>query len=198
MAGSLDDSTRLLSSARRAPARPLPAGQRPTSKCSVQSGARRDAELEDLIAAAELMEGGPNVNQELGQILNKTPNQVSKLKERLLAKEGVKELYAARQAANQPPNLIFSTSSSETPAELADEELDMLYEATAPRHGPVGHRSPACRGGGCRIPQPKPHAARSRPGRARRHAGNKKSGQLASRRNSARSSMRSTLPLREP
>ena len=54
---------------------------------------------EDLIAATELIEGGPNVNQELGQVLNKTPKQVSKLKERLLMKEGVKELYAARQAA---------------------------------------------------------------------------------------------------
>jgi len=58
-----------------------------------------DAELEDLITAAELVEGGPNVNQELGQILNKTPRQVSKLKERLLAINGVKELYAARQQA---------------------------------------------------------------------------------------------------
>lgn len=58
-----------------------------------------DAELEDLITAAELVEGGPNVNQELGQILNKTPHQVSKLKERLLAIDGIKELYAARQAA---------------------------------------------------------------------------------------------------
>jgi len=43
--------------------------------------------------------GGHNVNQELGEILDKTPHQVSKLKERLLKKEGVKELYAARQAA---------------------------------------------------------------------------------------------------
>ena len=58
-----------------------------------------DAELEDLIAAAELVEGGPNVNQELGLVLNKTPRQVSKLKERLLTIDGVKELYAARQAA---------------------------------------------------------------------------------------------------
>ena len=58
-----------------------------------------DAPLRDLIAAAEMTSGGPNVNQELGDILDKTPHQVSKLKERLLKKEGVKELYAARQAA---------------------------------------------------------------------------------------------------
>ena len=59
-----------------------------------------DTELQDLITAAELVEGGPNVNEELGQILNKTPRQVSKLKERLLTIDGVKELYAARHAAN--------------------------------------------------------------------------------------------------
>ena len=59
----------------------------------------RDAELEDLVTAAELVEGGPNVNQELGEILEKTPRQVSKLKERLLAIDGVKETYAARQQA---------------------------------------------------------------------------------------------------
>jgi len=58
-----------------------------------------DAPLRDLIAAAEMTSGGPNVNQELGDILGKTPHQVSKLKERLLKKEGVRELYAARQAA---------------------------------------------------------------------------------------------------
>jgi hypothetical protein len=58
-----------------------------------------DAPLRDLIAAAEMTTGGPNVNQELGDILGKTPHQVSKLKERLLKKEGVRELYASRRAA---------------------------------------------------------------------------------------------------
>lgn len=58
-----------------------------------------DAPLRDLIAAAEMTSGGPNVNQELGDILGKTPHQVSKLKDRLLRKEGVRELYASRQAA---------------------------------------------------------------------------------------------------
>ena len=58
-----------------------------------------DAALRDLIAAAEMTTGAHNVNHELGELLNKTPHQVSKLKERLLQKEGVKELYAARQAA---------------------------------------------------------------------------------------------------
>jgi hypothetical protein len=58
-----------------------------------------DGPLKDLIAAAEMTSGSHNVNQELGEILNKTPHQVSKLKDRLLKKEGVRELYAARQAA---------------------------------------------------------------------------------------------------
>ena len=58
-----------------------------------------DGPLRDLIAAAEMTSGGPNVNQELGDILGKTPHQVSKLKDRLLKKEGVRELYASRQAA---------------------------------------------------------------------------------------------------
>jgi len=99
IAGSLDDVTR-----------PRPQQKAPVSAAPIRAAAtdikavlydlvRGDAELEDLIAATELIEGGPNVNQELGQVLNKTPKQVSKLKERLLAKEGVRELYAARQAA---------------------------------------------------------------------------------------------------
>lgn len=58
-----------------------------------------DAALRDLIAAAEMTSGDHNVNQELGGIMGKTPHQVSKLKDRLLKKEGVRELYAARKAA---------------------------------------------------------------------------------------------------
>jgi len=58
-----------------------------------------DAALRDLIAAAEMTSGDHNVNQELGDIMGKTPHQVSKLKDRLLRKEGVRELYAARKAA---------------------------------------------------------------------------------------------------
>jgi DNA-directed RNA polymerase specialized sigma24 family protein len=58
-----------------------------------------DSPLRDLIAAAEMTSGSHNVNQELGEMLDKTPHEVSKLKERLLKKEGVKELYAARQTA---------------------------------------------------------------------------------------------------
>jgi len=85
--------------AQKSPGTTPPERAKTNIKDALHSLVRGDAELEDLITAAELVEGGPNVNQELGQILNKTPRQVSKLKERLLAIDGVKELYAARQAA---------------------------------------------------------------------------------------------------
>lgn len=98
VAGSLDDPDY------SAPAQ-LPVGTgaperaKPDIEAALYDLVEGDSELRDLIAAAGLVEGGPNVNQELGQILSKTPRQVSKLKERLLATDGVKELYAARQAA---------------------------------------------------------------------------------------------------
>jgi hypothetical protein len=58
-----------------------------------------DTALRDLIAAAEMTSGDHNVNQDLGDILGKMPHQVSKLKDCLLKKEGVRELYAARKAS---------------------------------------------------------------------------------------------------
>jgi len=54
-------------------------------------------ELEDLIAAAQMRPGGSNVNQEIGELMSKTPAQVSKLKIKLLALPGVKELLYAKQ-----------------------------------------------------------------------------------------------------
>lgn len=87
-----------------APSSASPAGRAPerarsdfTAKLYALVG--DDQPLRDLIAAAEITSGSHNVNQELGEILDKTPHQVSKLKDRLLKKEGVRELYAARQAA---------------------------------------------------------------------------------------------------
>lgn len=50
-------------------------------------------DLKDLVAAAELTTGSHNVNQELANILNKTPDEVVNLKRRLLQyKPAVKEL----------------------------------------------------------------------------------------------------------
>jgi hypothetical protein len=96
--GSLDDPD-FSPPAQKSRGATAPERAKTNIKDALYSLIKGDAELEDLITAAELVEGGPNVNQELGQILNKTPRQVSKVKERLLAIDGVKELYAARQAA---------------------------------------------------------------------------------------------------
>lgn len=71
----------------------------PSIKDALYALVKGDSALEDLIAATELIDGGPNVNQELEEALGKNPRQISKLKERLLAIDGVRELYAPRQAA---------------------------------------------------------------------------------------------------
>jgi DNA-directed RNA polymerase specialized sigma24 family protein len=95
---SLDDANRLMPIQKQVMG-VAPERAKTDTKAALYGQVRGDKELEDLIAAAELIAGGPNVNQELGEVLNKTPRQISKLKERLLAIEGVKEIYAARQAA---------------------------------------------------------------------------------------------------
>jgi RNA polymerase sigma factor (sigma-70 family) len=48
--------------------------------------------LEDFVAAAQIRPGAANVNQEIGELMGKTPPQVAKLKIKLLAVPGVKEL----------------------------------------------------------------------------------------------------------
>jgi hypothetical protein len=98
VAGSLDDPDFSSPTSKRVRTT-APERAKTNIKDAPYSLVRGDAELEDLLTAAELVDGGPNVNQELGQILNKTPRQVSKLKERLLAIDGGKEIYAARQQA---------------------------------------------------------------------------------------------------
>lgn len=100
VAGSLDDNSHTVVPAQeRDTAAAAPERARIDLKSELFALVGDDSELKDLIAAAELTTGSHNVNQELGEILNKTPRQVSKLKERLLKKKGVKELYATRQAA---------------------------------------------------------------------------------------------------
>ena len=49
-------------------------------------------DLENVVVAAQVRPGGPNVNQEIGKLMDKTPPQVAKLKMKLLAVPGVKEL----------------------------------------------------------------------------------------------------------
>jgi len=56
-----------------------------------------DRELRDLIAATGLTSGRYNVNQELGEILGKTPREIVNLKRRLLNVPGVRELFYGQQ-----------------------------------------------------------------------------------------------------
>jgi RNA polymerase sigma factor (sigma-70 family) len=51
-----------------------------------------NGDLDNLVTAAQIRPGGPNVNQEIGELMDKSPSQVSKLKIKLLAVPGVKEL----------------------------------------------------------------------------------------------------------
>lgn len=55
-----------------------------------------EPELRDLIAAGELS-GGPKLNEELGEIITKTPREVVNLKRRLLNRPGVRELLNGRR-----------------------------------------------------------------------------------------------------
>lgn len=99
VAGSLDDDSRTRPATSKQQHSEAPERARSDLKEELYALVGDDPKLRDLIAAAEMTSGEHNVNQELGEILDKTPRQVSKLKERLLATKGVKELYAARQAA---------------------------------------------------------------------------------------------------
>jgi DNA-directed RNA polymerase specialized sigma24 family protein len=98
--GSLDDTSQAaVSLSKSGPRVEAPEHAKDDFTAKLYALVGDDTPLRDLIAAAEMTSGSHNVNQELGELLDKTPHQVSKLKERLLKKEGVKELYAARQAA---------------------------------------------------------------------------------------------------
>jgi len=61
-----------------------------------------DQELTDLVAATELTSGLHNVNQELADVLGRTPREVVNLKRRLHNKPGVKELlYGTKRKAEK-------------------------------------------------------------------------------------------------
>ncbi len=111
-----------------------------------------DAALRDLIAVVEMTSGGPNVNQELGDILGKTHHQVSKLKDRLLKKEGVAAAhirFIAEAAAVKhrlqgklPPDHVQAALESareiKTLDNLAPSKLRQIVDAIkTPFAGPV-------------------------------------------------------------
>lgn len=61
-----------------------------------------DPDLRDLITATELTDGGHNVNQQLAELLGKSPHDVVNLKRRLLNVKGIKELYEQRREKLRP------------------------------------------------------------------------------------------------
>lgn len=61
-----------------------------------------DRDLRDLITATELTDGGHNVNQQLAEILGKSPQDIVNLKRRLLNVKGIKELYGQRGPKGRP------------------------------------------------------------------------------------------------
>ncbi len=62
---------------------------------------KNDRELIDLIVATEFVTGEHNVNQELAEILGKTPQEIVNLKRRLQDNAAVREiLYGRRQETN--------------------------------------------------------------------------------------------------
>jgi hypothetical protein len=101
LGGPLDDDSRTVAppASKNSPQGVAPARAKTDFTAKLYTLVGDDGPLKDLIVATEMISGSHNVNQELGEILDKTPHQVSKLKDRLLKKEGVRELYAARQAA---------------------------------------------------------------------------------------------------
>jgi len=60
-----------------------------------------EKDLEDLITAAELIEGGHNVNQQLAEILSVDTDEVVNRKKRLLRIRGIKELYEQRRKSQE-------------------------------------------------------------------------------------------------
>jgi hypothetical protein len=58
-------------------------------------------DLEDLVTAAQIRTGGPHVNNEIGELMGKTPPQVAKLKIKLVAVPGVKELLYGERRLQQ-------------------------------------------------------------------------------------------------
>ena len=82
---------------RHAETDPLAKIQREQLVCKMYELVGDDRDLRDLIAAEDLTDGGYNVNQQLGEAMDKTSQEVVNLKRRLLNVDGIKELYEQRR-----------------------------------------------------------------------------------------------------
>ena len=104
VAGSLDDTSISLKGMRsRAETDPLAKIEQEKLVSKLYELVGDDQCLRDLIAAVELTDGGHNVNQQLGEIMDKTPQEVVNLKRRLMYVEGIRELlYEQRKRKMRP------------------------------------------------------------------------------------------------
>ena len=99
VAGSLDEEGNLLKAMRNR------TENDPLAKLGWESLVSRmyelvgdDQDLRDLISAVELTDGGHNVNQQLAEAMDKTPQEVVNLKRRLMNVKGFRELlYEQRE-----------------------------------------------------------------------------------------------------
>ena len=93
IAGPLDDSAISLKPPRsHAEIDPLAKNQWERLVTKMYELVGDDQDLRDLIAAVDLTGRGHNVNQQLGEAMDKTPQEVVNLKRRLMNVEGIREL----------------------------------------------------------------------------------------------------------
>lgn len=93
VAGSLDEEGDLQKALRnRTENNPLAEAEWEQLLARMYALVRGDQDLRDLISAVELTDGGHNVNQQLGEAMDKTPQEVVNLKRRLMNVKGVREL----------------------------------------------------------------------------------------------------------
>ena len=93
MAGSLGEAgISLKAMRRRTETDPLAKIEREKLVSKMYELVGDDQDLKDLIAAEDLTDGGHKVNQQLGEAMDKTPQEVVNLKRRLLNVEGIREL----------------------------------------------------------------------------------------------------------
>ena len=99
VAGSLDDTgVSLKAMSSRAETHPLAKIEREKLLSKMYELVGDDQDLRDLIAAADLTDGSHKVNQQLGEVMDKTPQEVVNLKRRLMNVDGIREmLYEQRK-----------------------------------------------------------------------------------------------------
>lgn len=94
--GSLDDETFTKKNLKQTDY-PAPNAEYQSLEDEILAIVGDDQELRDLVTAAGLTDGGHNVNQQLAELMGKSPREIVNLKRRLLNVKGIKELYEQRR-----------------------------------------------------------------------------------------------------